>query len=245
VIAFVAVVAQGVLGGLRVTLYKQELGIFHAALAQLFLLCVCAIALFLSPLWRKLVEVGPSVRFHHLFRPFVLAGACLIFLQLVLGATMRHQHAGLAVPDFPLAYGQFWPRTDDAFLEEVNQKRMDYRDFQPITAAQIYLHMAHRINAVIVLAAVLGAMLFAGKGQSPAPIRTFARGWFGIILLQAFLGAYTVWSNKAADVATAHVAIGAISLVWGGLLFIATSPLAARESAGESVAASLPEGSPA
>jgi cytochrome c oxidase assembly protein subunit 15 len=180
-----------------------------------------------------------------LFRPFVLAGTCLIFLQLVLGATMRHQHAGLAVPDFPLAYGELWPRTDDAFLEEVNQKRMDYRDFLPITANQIYLHMAHRINAVIVLASVLGAMLLAGKGESPAKVRKFARGWFGVIVLQAVLGAYTVWSNKAADVATAHVAIGAISLVWGGLMFIATSPLAVRESAREHVAARLPEGSPA
>ena len=36
---------------------------------------------------------------------------------------MRHQHAGLAVPDFPLAYGKVWPPTDTAFLEEVNRAR--------------------------------------------------------------------------------------------------------------------------
>src|SRR4051812_45283946 len=51
--AWVAVAAQGVLGGLRVTLYKQELGIFHATLAQLFFLTVCGIAFCLSPSWER------------------------------------------------------------------------------------------------------------------------------------------------------------------------------------------------
>src|SRR5439155_14361373 len=36
VMAFAAVVLQGVLGGLRVVWLKDEIGIFHAALAQLF-----------------------------------------------------------------------------------------------------------------------------------------------------------------------------------------------------------------
>ena len=42
----------------------------------------------------------------------------LILLQLMLGATMRHQHAGLAIPDFPLAYGKLWPDVD-AMLKKV------------------------------------------------------------------------------------------------------------------------------
>src|SRR5205807_1755824 len=36
----------------------------------------------------------------------------LILAQLILGATMRHQHAGLAIPDFPLAYGGLSPALD-------------------------------------------------------------------------------------------------------------------------------------
>jgi cytochrome c oxidase assembly protein subunit 15 len=244
VVAFVAVVGQGILGGLRVTLYKQELGIFHAALAQLFLLCVSAIALFLSPLWKRLNQRGPVVRFHSLYRPFILASTLLIFLQLVLGATMRHQHAGLAVPDFPLAYGKIWPPTNPSFLEEVNRKRMDYRDFEPITATQIYLHMAHRINALFVLAAVLGCVIIGRKGEKFGKVRLLTNGWLSLILLQALLGATTVWSNKAADIATAHVAVGALSLVWGGLLFISTSPIAFRETAREPLASpSIPQGS--
>lgn len=236
VFAWLAVVAQGVLGGLRVTLYKQELGIFHATLAQLFLLTVCAIAFFLSGTWQKLLARGASLRFHPAFRPVVLTATIITLAQLILGATMRHQHAGLAVPDFPLAYGSIWPRTDKAFLEEVNAKRTDYRDFAPITANQIYLHMAHRMNACLVLLSVIAAAVLLRKGQNTAVLKKLTSTWVCLVLFQALLGAYTVWSNKAADVATAHVAVGAVSLVFGGLLFIGTAPLALRAAEHESVA---------
>jgi cytochrome c oxidase assembly protein subunit 15 len=49
--AFFAVVLQGVLGGLRVVLFKDVIGVFHAALAQLFFVLICAIALFTSRWW--------------------------------------------------------------------------------------------------------------------------------------------------------------------------------------------------
>ena len=46
--------------------------------------------------------------------------------------------------------------------------------------------------------------------------------WLGLLLVQAGLGMATIWTNKAADVATAHVAVGALSLMTGTLLsFIA------------------------
>lgn len=233
VIAFLAVSAQGILGGLRVTLYKQELGIFHATLAQLFLVLVSAIAFFLTKRWQGLVE-GRERRegdgncsMHRWLRPAVLAATILIFGQLAVGATMRHQHAGLAVPDFPLAYGKIWPPTDAGFLEQVNARRHDYRDFAPITAGQIYLHMAHRITACVILLLVGACAVLSRKGAGNRGVKRFAGGWLGLVLAQAFLGAFTVWSNKAADVATAHVALGALSLVWGSLLFIGTAPLAA------------------
>src|SRR5208337_4033693 len=51
VIAFLLVVAQGVLGGLRVTMHMDSLGIFHGVLAQFFFVLTCAIALFTSRFW--------------------------------------------------------------------------------------------------------------------------------------------------------------------------------------------------
>jgi hypothetical protein len=48
-------------------------------------------------------------------------------------------------------------------------------------------------------------------------LRRLANVWVGLILVQVALGAWTIWSNKAADVATAHVVVGALSLVTGAL----------------------------
>src|ERR1019366_10726704 len=44
--------------------------------------------------------------------------------------------------------------------------------------------------------------------------------WLGAILTQVLLGAATIWSNKAADIATAHVLVGALSLALGAILSI-------------------------
>ncbi|HEY4415296.1 MAG TPA: COX15/CtaA family protein, partial [Verrucomicrobiae bacterium] len=102
VAAFFGVVLQGVLGGLRVRLAWDNLGIFHAALAQSFLVLVCAIALVTSSWWIHLPTRDLVIFDRHGLRKMLLAVTLLIFGQLVLGATMRHQHAGLAIPDFPL-----------------------------------------------------------------------------------------------------------------------------------------------
>ncbi len=41
--------------------------------------------------------------------------------------------------------------------------------------------------------------------------------WLALILFQVGLGAATIWTNKAADVATAHVLVGALALAVGAL----------------------------
>jgi cytochrome c oxidase assembly protein subunit 15 len=134
---------------------------------------------------------------------------------------MRHQHAGLAVPDFPLAYGKLWPPMDAGSIERANQTRLGVQQFKPITAFQIGLHMAHRIGALFILILVGTVAWRARREQGRgSPVITLAWMWAGLICLQAALGAATVWSNKAADVATLHVLIGAASLVLGAVLCV-------------------------
>ena len=233
VVAFATVVLQGVLGGLRVVLFKDEIGIFHATLAQLFFALVCAMALFTSKWWKDLPPpIAPSSpgegEQEHLnnvrrLRSLFLLSTILIFVQLVLGATMRHQHAGLAIPDFPLAYGKVWPATDPASVSLYNAQRMEITAVNPITATQIFLQMSHRLMAVAILVCV-GLVAWDAKKRSPVSpfpvsraIRRLSCSWVGLILAQVGLGAWTIWSNKAADVATAHVLVGALSLVTGVL----------------------------
>lgn len=218
VVAFVGVSMQGVLGGLRVTLIKDELGIVHGTLAQLFLVLVFAIALYTSRWWPQIVQNTARQPWEaHRWWLTLLAG--LTLLQLVLGATMRHQHAGLAVPDFPLAYGKLWPPTDPQFLETVNQTRLDTRDYNPITAAHIYLHMAHRGLALgIFLGVCMLAWRLRQRAGSGHVLTVWVYGWVALVIAQGLLGAGTVWSNKAADIATLHVVLGAVLLVYGSLL---------------------------
>jgi cytochrome c oxidase assembly protein subunit 15 len=217
--AFAAVVAQGVLGGLRVTQVDARIGIFHATLAQLFFLLVSWIALSQTGFWRGLPVQAETDR--RRLRFFFVAATCLVLGQLVLGATMRHQHAGLAIRDFPAAYGKVWPDTSPAAVLSYNQNRMEDSGDNPITAFQIELQMAHRIAALAILIAVgLGAWRAGHYLGRRHPLARLAFLWFGLVLAQALLGAATIWTGKSADVATAHVACGALCLVTGGLTSI-------------------------
>jgi heme A synthase len=51
-----------------------------------------------------------------------------------------------------------------------------------------------------------------------------------LIFAQVALGAATIWTNKAADIATAHVMVGALSLVTGTLWCIIAFGRSARAS---------------
>ena len=230
--AFFAVVLQGVLGGLRVILFKDQLGIVHATLAQLFFALVCAIALFTGKWWMEMERAGPAPGAPKMRRWFVGATALILF-QLILGAAMRHQHAGLAIPDFPLAYGKLWPATDPDSVALYNERRIEVTAANPITSFQIELQMAHRLAAVLILAAValcawraraVGATRISRSGPpeggTPNLPYRLALFWLALILAQAALGAATILTNKAADVATAHVLAGALSLATGVLLCI-------------------------
>ena len=229
VIAFFAVVGQGILGGLRVTQMKDELGVFHAALAQLFFVLVCAIAWFTSACGCRgespdASETSISAELRRPLRNIYMGVTALIFMQLLVGATMRHQHAGLAIPDFPLAYGEVWPAMDDAAIARYNQMRFESTAAHPITTSGVALQMVHRILAFVILAAVIFA---SRKTLQRFHVKSLpgrlAVGWIALIAIQVGLGAATIWTNKSADIATAHVAVGALTLATGAMLVL-TSP---------------------
>jgi len=217
--ALLAVIVQGILGGLRVTEMMDELGIFHATLAQLFFVLVAAIALFTSRWWFEASRT-PAIRADGLRRIY-LATAALIFLQLIIAATMRHQHAGLAIPDFPLVYGKIWPAVDSDSILRFNQMRTEIMTANPITAFQVELQMVHRLVAMLILAAILTAAWktkkFLGWNSLLTKISLAA---VGLIAIQILLGAATIWTNKSADIATAHVAVGALSFLAAVMLVL-------------------------
>jgi cytochrome c oxidase assembly protein subunit 15 len=90
VIALLAVIAQGLLGGLTVKLLLPLwVSSAHATLAQLFFCTMVSLSVFTSPGWNaphpaRVEDNRPPLR-------YLCAGTCVaILVQLVLGATLRH-----------------------------------------------------------------------------------------------------------------------------------------------------------
>jgi cytochrome c oxidase assembly protein subunit 15 len=139
----------------------------------------------------------------------------LIFAQLALGAAMRHQHRDLAILDFPLAYGRVIPDVSTERLEAINKWR-DAQALSNVDASHIWLQMAHRFGAVLVVAGVIWyAFGLRRRALPPRALLTLSSFWMFFLAVQVTLGAWTIWSNKAVDIATAHVAVGATMLALG------------------------------
>ena len=219
-IAVAGVILQGILGGLRVTMLKDQIGIFHACLAQAFLGLIVLIAITTTNFWRSL-GVNLTGLTGQVSQPLLrikmmaIATTIAIYGQLALGATMRHQHKDLAILDFPTANGAWIPDTSATALAKINAWR-DARALSDVDAFQIWLQMAHRFLAALIGIAVIAFCVRVWKdAHAIAALRRLSILWVLLFLLQFTLGAWTIWSDKAADVATSHVAVGAIMLSFG------------------------------
>jgi len=184
-VALLAVVLQGVLGGVTV-LYRLPLAVSvtHACLAQAFFCLTVALATVTGPRWAASgPRVAPAL-------PAVLAGATttLVFGQLVLGALMRHMGAGLAIPDFPLAFGQIVP---------------------PLVSPYIRVHFAHRLGALVVMLAVTATVTVAHRSSADPWVRRPALLAAALLAFQLTLGALTIWSQRGVVPTTTHLVVGA------------------------------------
>src|SRR6266513_639428 len=213
-IAVAAVILQGILGGLRVTMLKDQIGIFHACLAQAFLGLIVLIAIVTTNSWRSLV---PHVDLRKIapIKTLAITTTIAIYLQLALGATMRHQHKDLAILVFPTANSAWIPDTSAAALAKINAWR-DARALSDVSAFQIWLQMVHRFLALIIAIAIVTFCVRVSKEvRDFVALKRLSLLWVVLIFCQITLGAWVIWSNKAADVATAHVALGAVMLSFG------------------------------
>jgi cytochrome c oxidase assembly protein subunit 15 len=210
-----AVILQGVLGGLRVTLLKDEIGIFHACLAQAFLGMLILITLGTSLLWARISSHETRSAAGRSLARLAIGTTLVIYLQLGLGATMRHQHRDLSILDFPFAYGKLIPNTSSAKVEEINTWR-DARALSDVTPFHIWLQLTHRFVAVVIAVGVIASLFLARRiGPDAGMLSRFTDAWFLLLACQITLGAWVIWSNKAADIATAHVAVGATMFALG------------------------------
>jgi heme a synthase len=74
----------------------------------------------------------------------------------------------------------------------------------------------HRFLALIIAIAIIAFCVRVSKEvRGFAALKRLSLLWVFLIFGQIALGALVIWSNKAADIATAHVALGAVMLSFG------------------------------
>ncbi len=191
-VALAAVIVQGLLGGLTVMYFlPAPVSTAHAGLAEIFFCLTVAIALFTSPGWRAAGTAVARVDDGTL-RTVATTTTALIYIQILLGATMRHTEAGLAIPDFPLMFGGLLP---DRWSPEIG------------------IHFSHRLGALIVSVAALATI--GHIWYHHRRVRGLIRPGLllaGLVTLQVCLGAFTVLSRLHVAINSAHVVCGALVL---------------------------------
>lgn len=228
-----AVIAQGVLGGITVLFFlPTPVSVGHAMLAQTFFCLIVSIALVTSGDWKRGLPIVGSRRGSPSLPVLAAMTTGSVYLQLLLGALMRHTDSGLAIPDFPLAFGRIIP---------------------PFESAQIAIHFAHRVGALLVTTMTVWTLVrvvLSWRQHSrllrPAVLMTL------LVAAQITLGAFTVWTgvrlnaelsyyeqplmNHVVIITTLHVLTGATILAISLILTLRafamfTPPEAGREMA--------------
>ena len=175
-VAVLTVVAQGVLGGLRVVLQRDDIALIHGPLAQGFLALVVTLAYLTSPAARTPMRVRAGGG----LRRSALVAVAVTYAQIVLGALVTHAgwlwlHVGGAVAVFAVVPVVTAParRTGDAVARPLARALLGLLGlqlalgigaylarFSPIwipggQATMLILPVVHRLVAGLLLAATV------------------------------------------------------------------------------------------
>jgi len=227
-VALGAVICQGLLGGMTV-LFKlpTAVSVSHAVLAQTFLILTIIIAYSQSRELKARRKTLPLRSKNGLFKVALLSSV-IIYVQLVLGALMRHTESGLAIPDFPTMGGMLLPTFSGAMLAEINDMLFEIgRD--SVTLSQVGFHFAHRVGAVLVCIGVLAAVIKTYRSV-PGDRKLLRNAFLMAVLVtvQFGLGVFAVLSEKAPDTTSLHVVGGAVLLAASVVLTLRAYSLRSR-----------------
>src|SRR3989442_9499129 len=75
---------------------------------------------------------------------FALLVACATFFLIIAGANVTSHDAGLAVPDWPLAFGKFFPKMDGNVFWEHGHRLVAAVLLSLTAALAIYLQVSER-----------------------------------------------------------------------------------------------------
>jgi heme a synthase len=115
---------------------------------------------------------------------FAVFTASATFVLIFVGGLVTSTGSALAVPDWPLSFGKFFPKMEGGVL---------------------YEH-GHRMVAATVTILTLVLMVWAWRSERRKWVRNLAIVAFGLIIVQAVLGGLTVLLLLPLPIAVAHAA---------------------------------------
>jgi cytochrome c oxidase assembly protein subunit 15 len=198
--AVVAVIAQGVVGGLRVVLLTDGLAMVHGPLAQGFFALVVAIALITS---ERMARPAPAL--DGATRGLTLAAALLVYLQIVFGAFLTHAGridlhliGALAVSTLVPMVTARLRRTGDVVANPAASALLLLLGLQLLLGVGAYLArfsavwipggqvttlalpVAHRLIGGLILASSVILAVRVMSGSRPAAVAVVSRRTFGV-----------------------------------------------------------------
>ncbi|HEX8952569.1 MAG TPA: COX15/CtaA family protein [Polyangia bacterium] len=203
-LAFGLVLAQALLGGITVIFRLPTIvSTAHLAVSQLFFLTLIYIAFRAGTETRR--PLAAKVQ------RMTLWAAGLVYVQMILGALMRHLGAGLACTDVPLCQGKLWPTG---------------------VHPNVTLHVVHRLFALVVLGHLVGMAIVVARNTERRAIKALAIAAPLLACVQIALGILSVTTFLDAVPVTAHLGVAAAILADCTILYlVARGPLRARATA--------------
>lgn len=222
VVALVAVIAQGALGGMRVLMDERLLAKIHGCFGPAYFALCVALAAITSVRWQKAGRVIVSGRIDR-FRLAALLTAVLAYFQLVLGAQLRHVTLGVTAQTFQVL----------VLFHVLMALVLAFYIFRLAGLAWRLRREATLVaRPALFLAPLLTLQLLLGAG---AWVTNY--GWPAWFADRGWAAGYTVTAEGPlqAMITTGHVALGSLILVTAVLAWLRAmrflgSPVAADHS---------------
>lgn len=216
-VALVLLIAQIALGAVTVRFeLPSPVVIMHLAVSMAFFAALIMLTQFADEVQRERIVIGVSGNATARFHSVTLWTAVVVYLQIVLGAYLRHSGAGLACPDVPLCQGRLIPPLNGATLTQ----------------------LGHRLLGLIAAALVMGVAARARRSQLSGPQLNQARWAAILVVVQIGLGVMSVISLLSPFWTTLHLITAAMLLAILVSLSVQTRPSTSPETAQKKVLAS-------
>lgn len=138
-------------------------------------------------------------------RRLAVTAVAMTFLLMVVGAWVKANGAGLACPDWPGCYGEYFP----PFPSIENGGTWEGRPVVYTQAQELY-EWAHRAIVALIIVPVVALAAAARDRRLAKELRALPLVAIAIYVLQALLGALTVVTGNPPWATTMHLAMAVL-----------------------------------